>query len=468
MRVLLTGATGLIGKEVGKILVQNGHEVIALSRNPQKARLELPFPARIFEWAGDHAPMPTEALNNVEGVIHLAGESIAGSRWTEEKKRRIRDSRVDGTRRLVESLKASPQSQLKVFVSGSAVGYYGNREDAITTEDSELDQKRIASDFLAQVVHDWEKEADQLIEGEPFKTVRLAKVRTGVVLSRREGALAQMLSLFTKGLGGQLGNGQQWMSWIHIKDIARLFVFCLEDEKVHGVLNGVAPEPAKNERFTIELARSLGRPVFLPVPAVALKLAVGDLADVLLEGQRVLPARAQELGFEFQFPELVGALRELGEPLQFGQHELVTEQWIPALPEKVFPFFCDEMNLERLTPPTLNFEVLGKSTPQIREGTLIEYKLKIRRVPVKWKTLIEEWVPGKRFVDTQLKGPYRKWRHTHEFIEMAGGTLLRDRVLYQLPLGFVGDTVGGWKVATEVEEVFKYRRKVIGETFGHS
>ncbi len=458
----MTGATGLIGREVGKRLVEQGHQLVVLSRNPSSARLELPFPAQVFQWDGSEAPPPVEAWAGVDGVVHLAGEPIAEGRWTAERKRRIRDSRVEGTRQLVDSIFASPEicSRMKFFVLGSAIGFYGDRSDEVLDEDSATGEG-----FLAEVVREWEAQADRLLELRPEAQIRITKIRTGVVFARHGGAIAKMLPVFSRGLGGKLSSGDQWMSWIHLDDIARLFCFAATDSRVSGVINGVAPDAVRNDRLTIELARALHRSVFLPVPRIALRVAFGEMADTLLGSQRVLPRRALELGFEFRYRELTTALNELAEPLREFHHELLAEQWVPMTPEEIFPYFCSEKNLEELTPAFLGFNVLGKSTDLIEQGTEIDYRLSLHGIPLKWRTLIESWRPGVSFVDTQLKGPYRKWHHTHEFIPFAGGTLMRDRVIYKLPLGIIGDLSAGWKVARDVATIFAYRRKKIGEMF---
>lgn len=278
--------------------------------------------------------------------------------------------------------------------------------------------------------------------------------------------MEKLLPLFEKGVAGQLGNGQQWMSWIHLEDIARLFVFALENEQAQGPINGCAPEPVRNDRFTLELARALGKAVFLPVPEIALKLALGEMSTSVLDSQRVLPKRAQELGFQFRHPEVVKALSEIGEPLRGHQHEIFSEQWLPLKPEELFPFYCDERNLESLTPPFLKFRVIDKSTAEIQAGTLINYKLSLHGLSFDWQTEIQDWEPNKRFVDTQLKGPYTKWYHEHDFIPLGGGTLIRDRVTYKLPMGALGDTFAGWKVSGDVGKIFAYRRDVIDQRFG--
>ncbi|MEK7357156.1 MAG: TIGR01777 family oxidoreductase, partial [Bdellovibrionota bacterium] len=282
---------------------------------------------------------------------------------------------------------------------------YGDRNDEVLDETSTP-----GTGFLAEVVRDWEEQVRPLRE--ESTGTRVAIVRTGLVLSRRGGALKKMLPLFSKGVGGKLGSGHQWMSWVHIADIARLFAFCIDDEGTSGVVNGSAPEPVKNDRFTIELARSLAKPVFLPVPEVALKVVLGELAENVLGGQRVLPKRTQEMGFRFEYPDFVKAIRELCEPLQNGQREFVSEQWVPKKPS--------EIHLERIAPPFL------------------------------------------------LRGPYRKWHHTHDFIPSAGGTLIRDRVVYKLPLGLFGNVTAGWKVAGDVAQIFGFRRRIIQDLFGTS
>jgi ligand-binding SRPBCC domain-containing protein len=239
-----------------------------------------------------------------------------------------------------------------------------------------------------------------------------------------------------------------------------------EDENVRGPLNGSAPEPLRNDRFTLELARALGKSVFLPVPESALKIALGEMSSTILASQRVIPKKAQALGFKFEHGEIVETLQSLAAPLRGGQHEIFSEQWLPLKPDALFPFYCDEKNLESLTPPFLKFRVLNKSTPAMNEGTLINYRLSLHGLPFKWQTRIEDWAPNKRFVDTQLKGPYKKWYHIHDFIPLGGGTLIRDRVTYKLPFGLFGDAFVGWKVSGDVEKIFAYRRDVIDEQFG--
>ncbi len=455
MRVLMTGATGLIGKEIGKRLIDGGHQVTALVRDADDARQVLPFPAQIVNWkAGDE--IDSKVMSGIDAIINLAGAPIADGRWTEERKKEILDSRVIGTRVLVNAA-IKNKERCKIFVSGSAVGFYGDRGDESLDESSERGQG-----FLADTTVAWEAELAPLEK----TSIRQVAVRTSVVFARHGGALAKLIPLFEKGVAGHLGNGQQWMSWIHIDDIARLFVFALENDAVVGPINGSSPEPVRNDRFTIEMARALGKAVFLPVPEVALKLALGEMSSTILASQRVLPTKTQQLGFTFEHGAITEALQSICEPLKGGQREMFSEQWLPQKPNEIFPFYCDEKNLESLTPPFLKFHVQGKSTPEIKEGTLINYTLSVHGLPFKWQTRIESWQPNSRFVDTQLKGPYQRWYHVHDFIPLGGGTLIRDRVSYKLPLGLVGNTLAGWKVTGDVEKIFAFRRKVIDQHFG--
>jgi ligand-binding SRPBCC domain-containing protein len=229
-----------------------------------------------------------------------------------------------------------------------------------------------------------------------------------------------------------------------------------------GVYNAVAPHPVTSADFARSLARALARPAYLPLPAAALRLVFGAMASLLLASQRVEPAAARRLGLGWRFPDLDAALRDLCSDLS----EVVdVEQWVPQPLEVVFPFYADAGNLERITPPFLRFRVLRSSTPTIGDGTLIDYRLRLRGLPVRWRTLIESWRPPRTFVDRQLRGPYRLWHHTHTFIPSGNGTLVRDRVRYRVPLGALGHLVAGRLVARDVEGIFAYRREATAAIF---
>jgi uncharacterized protein (TIGR01777 family) len=261
--------------------------------------MNVPPGVRLSVWDPMKGQPPRESLENADAVVHLAGEPVA-QRWTPEVKRRIRESRVEGTRRMVEALSSLPRRP-GVLVSASAVGYYGSREDELLDESSPP-----GAGFLPEVCAGWEKEA-QAATG---LGVRVATIRIGVVLDSRGGALARLLLPFRLGVGGRLSSGQQWMSWIHLADLAEQFRFVL-DNPVAGVWNGVAPVPVTNREFTKELAHALHRPALFPMPGLALKAMFGEMSEVLLGSQRVAPRAAQAAGFRFRFPQLGPALADL-------------------------------------------------------------------------------------------------------------------------------------------------------------
>jgi len=272
---------------------------VALSRRPPAATDLAGVSA--FRWEAVAESPPAEAWEGVEAVIHLAGEPVAGARWTEEQKRRVRDSRAKGSRNLVAGMRATPRSP-KVLVSASAVGFYGDRGNEILNESSAP-----GSGFLSEVCLDWETEAARARE----LGVRVAFVRTGVALSLSGGALEKMLLPFKLGLGGRLGDGRQWFPWIHIEDVVGIFLHALMSPAVNGPINGVAPGIVTNEEFTRELAAALNRPVFFPVPELALRVLMGEMAEVVTASQRVVPQVALDTGYRFKYPNLRPALDAL-------------------------------------------------------------------------------------------------------------------------------------------------------------
>ncbi|QDK38082.1 TIGR01777 family oxidoreductase [Bdellovibrio sp. NC01] len=447
MNVLITGATGLIGRELGKALAEKGHRIYAVSRNEKKARETLPFPCEVITGDLMKGPIKDLRMNDIDAVINLMGEPVVGLRWSSDRKKKIYDSRVLGTRHLIESL---PRT-VKVFVGGSAIGIYGDTKDLICDENTAP-----GKDFLAQLTVDWEKETAKA-------SGRVSFIRTGIVLAPQGGAIDQMLFPFKAGVGGILGDGKQWMSWIHIKDIVGIFMMALENSKVHGPINGVAPHPVTNKEFSKELAEALGKPLALPVPKAALKLLYGEAAETILCSIRATTRAETEFHYEFHFRDLKEAFAEICTPHKQGEEIFYAEQFVNVQPQDLFPFFKDPHNLEQITPPTLNFAISKVSTKEIEQGTLIDYNLKIHGVPAKWKTEIDEWKPPFKFVDNQLKGPYTLWHHTHEFKPFCGGTLMIDRVRYKLPFGYFGWLAANKFVRKDVEGIFNFRREYIAK-----
>ena len=302
MRVVITGATGTIGLAVADRLQSRSDQVVALSRDPERGQRVLGAGAEVHAWADpSSAPPPAEALAGADAVIHLLGEPVA-QRWTDEARRRIRDSRVLGTRSLVAGLQAlAAGDRPRVLVSQSATGYYGPRGDAPLDESASA-----GSDFLADVTGAWEREA-----GLAAPLMRVAMTRTGVVLSRSGGALAKMLPFFRLGIGGPVAGGAQYVPWIHLDDVAGALLRCVDDEHAEGPVNVTAPNPVTNTELSRALGRALGRPAVLPVPGFAVRLLYGDMAEMVTTGQRVTPAKLRRLGYEFRQPEVEAALRDV-------------------------------------------------------------------------------------------------------------------------------------------------------------
>ena len=290
MRVTITGASGLIGSKLVERLRARGDEVTTLSRAPSGQDA--------VPWQPEREPAPAAALSGRDAVVHLAGENVA-QRWSDDAKRRIRASRELGTRNLVAGIEAAdPRPQ--ALIGSSAVGYYGPHGDERLDEDTPP-----GDDFLATVCVAWEGEAQRASE----LGLRVARIRTGVVLDQGGGALAKMLPFFKLGIGGPVAGGRQYMPWIHVDDIVSLYLAALDGTAWEGPVNASAPEPVTNAAFSKALGRALRRPAFAPVPALAVRVLYGEMAEIVTEGQRAVPRRAQELGFEFAHPDLDEALR---------------------------------------------------------------------------------------------------------------------------------------------------------------
>jgi len=298
MRILVTGATGFIGRK----LLEGIKDPVVLSRNPDKAQTPLAR-GKAFRWDPLAGEPPREAFDGVEAVIHLAGEPVAEGRWTAAKKQRIMESRKVGTTNLVRAICDLPNPP-RVLVSASAIGIYGDRGDEPLEERSAP-----GKDFLADVCREWEAAADPARE----RGVRVVHPRIGIVLGAGGGALAKMITPFKFGLGGRLASGRQWMSWIHVDDMVGMLLFAVNNEHASGAMNAVSPTPVTNSDFTRALAAAVHRPAIFPVPGFALRLLLGEFAQILLASQRVLPRAAEKAGYGYLYPDLQAALRSIVE-----------------------------------------------------------------------------------------------------------------------------------------------------------
>lgn len=454
MKIMVSGATGFIGKELIKKLNEKGHEISVLTRNPETARFHIPAHCNIHLWNPEKYGLAPSVLKDVDAIINLAGEGIADRHWSPERKRKILKSRVLSTRRLVEAMTYMDKKP-DVFVSASAIGFYGNRGEEFLSE-----TQYKGRGFLSDVCQKWE---DEIFKAKNIG-VRTVACRIGMVLGHDGGALNKMLPPFKLGVGGKLGNGSHWMSWIHVHDLVNMLIHAVENSSMDGVYNAVAPHPVRNKEFTSTLGKILKRPTLFTIPGFGLKVGLGELSNLLLDSQRVLAKKVMNTGFEFQYPHLEEALQEI---CDHTYHEINMVQWVPQPVNRTFSFFKEARNLEKITPKFLNFKVLDQSTPEICEGTKINYSLSLHGLPMGWQSKITDWKPGRRFSDIQVKGPYNHWHHSHEFEEKNGGTLIKDRVLYRVPFGLPGDLIAGWLIKKDLEQIFNYRYKVIDTLMAH-
>jgi uncharacterized protein (TIGR01777 family) len=465
-KVLLTGGSGLIGQALGQQLHVAGYQLVVLSRSKVKAIERLPFPAQVIEWNGKNEEDLVSQfeknglfLEPLEAVIHLMGENIADHRWSDAIKAELVSSRVDSTRALKNAFKKRGIWP-RVWLQGSAVGIYGTADlSEPANEDSNF-----GSGFLPDLCRDWEAAASGLPE-----SVRFVTLRAGVVMSHKGGALTKMAAPTIQGVAGNLGTGEQGLALIHLEDVVGFIQYALENSQVRGVYNLVCDEAVSQGVLTEKLCRGLRASPGPSIPAAALKLIFGEMSQLLLDPLAVVSKRLREDGYRLKYPNVDSILSEVTSWFQHPHHAAESvfckyeEQFIPRPIEQVFEFFSEAKNLERITPDFLHFKIQEVSTPQIEFKTQIQYQLKLHGVPFGWLTSIDAWEPPRRFVDNQVSGPYRLWYHEHSFESVPGGTLIRDWVRFQLPLGKLGNLVGYGKVRSDVDRIFAYRRSIMAK-----
>jgi uncharacterized protein len=300
MKILITGATGFVGKRLTKDLTSRGHQVIVTTRNSTRAKKNAVPGTEFINWDAPHGDFPAGALSGVEAVINLMGENIAAKRWSDAQKLKLRESRIVGTKKLVQAINEHGR-QVKTFISTSAVGYYPTNTGEKLTESANPGES-----FLAALCVDWEKATQELPS-----TVRKFIVRVGVVLGPEGGALSKLLPLFKLGLGGPIGNGSMMMSWIHADDLVAIYTEALQDERYTGIANAVAPKPVSNKEFTKALAKGVRRPALFPAPPLAIKLAMGELSTIILDSQDIDCEKLKTLNFTFRYPTIEKAFQDI-------------------------------------------------------------------------------------------------------------------------------------------------------------
>jgi uncharacterized protein len=479
MKILITGATGFIGRALVLRLRRDGHRIRVWVRDVEGARMRLGDEVTYLE-AG--TTRLEAALDGVDAVVNLAGEPLFGRRWTARRRAELVSSRVEMTEELVKAM-AKRTDPPRVLVSASAVGFYGDQKDAVLDESSPPGE-----DFLADLCLRWERAA---LGAENLGT-RVVLLRTGIVLGREGGALAQLLPPFRLGLGGPIGRGRHYQPWIHLHDVVEAIATATTDPRYIGPINVTAPTPVTNRDLARHLGRALGRPAFVPVPPVALRLLFGASSEVVLASQRALPRRLEDLGFDFAHRTLASALEDIlgedaiairpfgdesptplssrsGEPSYLAdrrpRHVLATRARLVAPVDEVFAFFSKAENLGLMTPAGMRFRI--EAVPErMGEGVIIRYRLRVGPLPIRWQTRIARWDDRAHFVDAQISGPYRAWWHEHHFRADGEETVMDDRVYYALPFGLLGRLVHRLFVAGALRRIFKHRLDGIRLRFG--
>jgi uncharacterized protein len=453
VKVLLTGGTGLVGSALVRRLVHLNHSVTVLTRQPTKAIEKLPHACRVQFWNPNDSQYHFEIEEGTQAIVHLAGESVIGGRWTPAFKDKISASRILSTRLLVDAI-GRMRTPPTVFICAGAIGIYGDRQEEVLNESSSPGE-----DFLAGVCKDGEAEAAR---AQTFG-LRWVSLRIGLVLDFEATIMDRILPAFRLGLGARLGSGKQWMSWIHLQDLINIFLLALQRDDLNGPVNAVAPEPISNETFSTTIGSTLNRSVFFRVPLWGLKLLLGQSAGLLLPSQKVSAQKILDHDFKFSFPSIKLALNEI---CGHREHVLIREQWFDQPLETCFEFHSSIENIERLAPPSFKFRIVKTSHSKLDKEVTLDYRLRAMGLPMRWRTEITEFNPPTFFSDRQVIGPYALWEHTHEFFAIDGGTLARDTVKYILPFGAIGTALGLFLVQKDLDGIFSYRRKKLVELLG--
>jgi uncharacterized protein (TIGR01777 family) len=406
MKIIITGGSGLIGQALTKEFINDGHEVVILSRNPEQASRLLSDATEVY-WDGKTQGDWVSHVNGADAIINLAGESIAGKnllnmRWTRKRKVQIRESRVNAGKVLVEAI-GTVEDKPSLFIQSSAVGIYGPLADQIVDENYPR-----ANDYLAKVCIDWEKSTEEV----EALGVRRIILRTGLVFSKDGGIFSLLKLPFSLFVGGILGTGKQYLSWIHIDDVVGGIKYLIEDQNAVGIFNLTAPIPVTNKEFSKRLGKAMNRPSLIPLPSFVMRLALGEVSILALEGQRVVPSHLLDRGYQFKYNKLDDALVDLLQPTHHYQHSFM----VKATKDKVASFHQNTKVLKNLTPfPII---VQFKQVEPVGEGTRTIFTLWFGPIPVKWEAVHHDFNLPDGFSDTQTEGPFVSWHHRHTFKEM--------------------------------------------------
>lgn len=471
-RILVTGATGFVGRALVQALTGRGFSVQAWVRNPTRARSQLGPHVGLIAITEDDTAL-VEALGHTDAVLHLAGENVMAGRWTASRKRALYASRVDLTRRLVAAI-ARATARPHTLVASSAVGFYGDQGDKPLTE-----KAAAGSGFLGRLCQDWEQAAsDATAHG-----LRVVNLRTGLVLGEGGGVFQALQPVFSLSLGGPLGTGNQYLPWIGIDDLVQTFLFATQNSNLAGPVNACAPNPVTSTEFAHQFGQALHRPAVLRVPSLALKTVLGERSELLLQSQRAVPAKLQAAGFEFRHPTLKSLLQHLHSARDTisiahfngtapstaaarATYLLHTRTPLPVGATEAFAFFGQAENLGLITPPFMGFQITSQPTGEIEAGAEIRYRIKLGPTTLPWRTRIPRWDPPAVFVDQQITGPYHTWWHEHRLEPQdANHCVMVDQVYYRPPLGLLGRLVHGVLIAPTLRTIFAYRQASIARLY---
>lgn len=473
MNIFITGATGFLGRQTVASLYGRGHSITAWVRNENRARNLLGEGIRTVPTRITDQELNAE-IENADVVINLSGEPIARIRWSNRIKQRLRDSRVSITNKLVDAINQA-KSPPKLFISGSAIGFYGSNHTAELTEDYTAGEG-----YLANLCEEWENAALQVSKN----STRVCILRIGIIIGREGGFLQAMAQSFEYGIGTYISSNP-YISWIHITDMVKIINFCIDNEHVSGPINCSSPKPISSKDFGIAMKQTTNSIFLFPIPKIILRLVLGEASVVLLQSQYTLPAKLMKCGFEFGYENIPEALDEElsykyatiskyrptpSETDEFmvpykvdenGVYELNADISLKADTDTIFSFFSSALNLGLLTPSWIDFRIL-EIPEEIDTGSKIAYRIGLWFIGLNWITRIVVWKPKRLFVDLQEKGPYSLWWHEHILEERDDGSIvMKDRVIYRVPLGIIGRIVHKLFIRKTLLRVFNFRRKVI-------
>ena len=472
MNVLITGSTGFIGRATIAYLQGQGHDITALVRNVDKAANLLGHSIKLIKYSSSEKTL-VEEMEKCDLVINLAGSPIA-TRWTAKKKLELRESRIGTTRVIVNAIK-NCHNPPKILISGSAVGYYGDRGAEMLTESSKK-----GDGFLPELCDDWETSA---LEAQSTGT-RVCLLRTGIVLGREGGILNTLGPMFENNIGGYIG-AEQYIPWIHIYDMVKIIGECINNESLSGPINCTTPYAVTNKEFSLNLKQATKSKILIRIPTLFITLALGEATQALTNSQNVKPKVLETIEFQFQFTSLIHALRNEFEDNNIriekykvehtdtnqerekygiknkGQYQLTSSILLNQDSETLFDFFSSPLNLGLLTPAWMDFHIT-EMPARIDSCSSIRYRIGLWFIGLNWVTKIITWTPNKLFIDTQEKGPYSLWWHEHLIIENPDGTItMKDRVIYRIPFWIFGRIAHKVLIKSTLIRIFKFRKQMI-------